>query len=71
MLDPTLVTAITAALEQAVNQALQYDPATLKKLEQLQGRSLAVELRELDAPPIGAIYRRRCNAQSSARRTRY
>jgi ubiquinone biosynthesis protein UbiJ len=48
MLDPTLLTAASATLEAIINKALQYDPATLNTLETHFGKSLAVEITELD-----------------------
>lgn len=47
MLDPTIISAATSALESAANKALQYDPATRQRLAQLQSQSLAVEITEL------------------------
>lgn len=43
MLDPTLLGALTAALEKAVNAALRYDPGTRTALSRLAGRVLAIE----------------------------
>lgn len=49
MVDPTLSTAATVALETVINQALRYDPATRLRLQGLAGKSLAVEI----LPPLG------------------
>jgi len=48
MIDPTISTAATAGLEATINKALQYDPATRLKLQALTGKSLAVEISELN-----------------------
>jgi len=48
MIDPTITTAATAGLEATINKALQYDPATRLKLQALTGKSLAVEISELN-----------------------
>lgn len=48
MLDPTLLTAASATLEAIINKALQYDPATLNTLEKHLGKSLKVEITELN-----------------------
>lgn len=48
MIDPTIITAATAGLEATINKALQYDPATRLKLQALTGKSLAVEISELN-----------------------
>lgn len=48
-LDPTLVSAAGASLEAAINKILQYDPATRQRVQQLQGRSLSVEITEFGA----------------------
>jgi len=45
-LDPTFGVAALGALEFAVNGALALDPETLRRLGQLEGRVVAVELRE-------------------------
>ncbi|MBR9909842.1 MAG: hypothetical protein GYB33_05755 [Gammaproteobacteria bacterium] len=47
MIDPTLISAATATLEAAIDKALRYDPATRQRLQQLAGKSLAIELTEL------------------------
>lgn len=47
MIDPTITTAATASLEATINKALQYDPATRYKLQDLAGKSLAIEVTEL------------------------
>ncbi|MEX1031747.1 MAG: hypothetical protein WDZ30_00160 [Cellvibrionaceae bacterium] len=43
MLDPTLHTALCAALESAINAALRYDPGSRQALGKLDGQVLAVE----------------------------
>jgi ubiquinone biosynthesis protein UbiJ len=48
MLDPTLLVAASATLEAIINKALQYDPATLKSLQKNTGKSLAIEISELN-----------------------
>lgn len=48
MLDPTLISAANSALETAINKALQYDPATKRRLTELAGQSLAVSVKELN-----------------------
>jgi len=45
-LDPTLIAATTAALEQGINKALEFDPATRQAIAKLAGKSLLVEMRE-------------------------
>ncbi len=47
MTDPTLIAAATAGLEASINTALQYDPATKLRLQTLAGKSLAIEITEL------------------------
>ncbi len=47
MTDPTLIAAATAGLEATINTALQYDPATKLRLQALAGKSLAIEISEL------------------------
>lgn len=44
MLDPTLHTALCAAMEAAVNGPLRYDPGSRRRLARLEGQVLAVEL---------------------------
>ncbi len=46
MLDPTISAAATASLEAVINKALQYDPATRRRLQALAGKSLALEASE-------------------------
>lgn len=48
MIDPTITMAATASLEATINKALQYDPATRHKLQDLDGKSLAVEITEFN-----------------------
>lgn len=45
-LDPTLIAATTAALEQGINKALKFDPATRQAISGLAGKSLLVEITE-------------------------
>jgi len=45
-LDPTLIAAATAALEQGINKTLQFDPATRQAIAALTGKSLLVEVTE-------------------------
>lgn len=47
MFDPTILAGATATLETLINKALQYDPATRIALQKLTGKSLAVDIREL------------------------
>lgn len=59
-IDPTLTTAAFAALEQAVNAAIALDPHTVKRLERLEGKVLAVRVRGLEitfylAPQRGGL----------------
>lgn len=49
MADPTLISAACTALEGLIRKTLDYDPATRRKLAALEGRVLAVEVRELDS----------------------
>lgn len=46
MVDPSLHTAFCAALESSVNTALRYDPGSRHALGKLQGRVLAVEIKQ-------------------------
>lgn len=46
MVDPTLHTALCAALESTVNTALGYDPGSRQSLAKLAGQVLAVELKQ-------------------------
>lgn len=48
MADPTVVSASCTALEGLIRTALVYDPASRRKLAALEGRVLAIEVRELD-----------------------
>lgn len=43
MLDPTVHTALCAALESTINAALRYDPGSRQALGKLEGRVLAIE----------------------------
>ena len=52
MLEPTLHTAVCAALETAVQAALRYDPGSRYALARLEGQVLAVEL----TAPRGLFY---------------
>jgi len=45
-LDPTLIAAATAALEQGINKTLQFDPATRQAIAKLAGKSLFLEVTE-------------------------
>lgn len=59
-IDPTLTTAVFAALEQAVNAAIALDPHTVKRLERLEGKVLAIRVLGLDvtlylAPQRGGL----------------
>jgi ubiquinone biosynthesis protein UbiJ len=47
-IDPTITTAVFAALEKAVNAAVALDPHTVQRLERLEGKVMAVRLRGLD-----------------------
>lgn len=51
-LDPTVTTAVLAALETALNQALALDPAAQRSLARLAGRTFAIECTE----PAVAVY---------------
>jgi ubiquinone biosynthesis protein UbiJ len=59
-IDPTLTTAVFAALERAVNAAIALDPRTVARLRGLEGKVMAVRLRGLDitfylAPKAGGL----------------
>lgn len=59
-MDPTLTTAVFAALERAVNAAIALDPYTVSRLERLEGKVVAVRLRGMDmsfylAPKAGGL----------------
>jgi ubiquinone biosynthesis protein UbiJ len=45
-IDPTLIAAATATLEQGINRTLQFDPATRQAITMLAGKSLLVEITE-------------------------
>lgn len=47
MIDPSLLSLLSASIETIVNQALKYDPGTKAKLDSLNGRTLAVEIIDL------------------------
>ncbi len=51
-LDPTVTTAVLAALETALNQALALDPVAQRSLARLAGRTFAIECTE----PTVAVY---------------
>jgi ubiquinone biosynthesis protein UbiJ len=50
-----LPTAVTAAIETALNRVLQLDEDTLVRLEKLQGKIIAIEVRGLDVPRCAAV----------------
>jgi len=43
-----LPTVVTAAIETAINQVLKLDPETVERIQTLQGKVIAIELRGLD-----------------------
>ena len=51
-LDPTVTTAVLAALEAALNRALELDPVARRSLARLAGRTFAIECTE----PAVAVY---------------
>ena len=47
-IDPSLVSGISAAFEAAINKALDYDPGTRNKANKLAGKSLQVNITDLE-----------------------